>query len=90
MITQVLKTPPPPIFIGLREQHYKKYTVPTYLLEQPIGNQIPTNLYQQRLWEQPVVKGDIQNEKIRLPPLEVHFGVGGCDRTDSARRAGQE
>ena len=23
-------------------------------------------------------KGDIPNEKIRLPPLEVHFGVGGC------------
>ena len=22
-------------------------------------------------------KGDIPNEKIRLPPLEVHFGVGG-------------
>ena len=28
-------------------------------------------------------KGDIPNEKIRLPPLEVHFGVRGCDRTDS-------
>ena len=31
-------------------------------------------------------KGDIPNENFRLPPLEVHFGVGGCDRTDSARR----
>ena len=31
-----------------------------------------------------LVKGDIPNEKIRLPPLEVHFGVGGCGRTDSA------
>ena len=29
-------------------------------------------------------KCDIPNEKIRLPPLEVHFGVGGCGRTDSA------
>ena len=29
-------------------------------------------------------KGDIPNEKIRLPPLEVHFGVGGCGHTDSA------
>ena len=35
-------------------------------------------------------KGDIPNEKIRLPPLEVHFGVGGCGRTDSAGGAGQE
>ena len=35
-------------------------------------------------------KGDIPNEKIRLPPLEVHFGVGGCGRTDSAGTAGQE
>ena len=25
-------------------------------------------------------KGDIPNEKIRLPPLEVHFEVGGCGR----------
>ena len=24
-----------------------------------------------------------QSKKIRLPPLEVHFGVGGCGRTDS-------
>ena len=29
-------------------------------------------------------KGDIPNEKNRLPPLEVDFGVGGCGRTDSA------
>ena len=28
-------------------------------------------------------KGDIPNEKIRLPPLEVHFRVEGCGRTDS-------
>ena len=35
-------------------------------------------------------KGDIPNEKIRLPPLEVHFGVGVCGRTDIAGRAGQE
>ena len=35
-------------------------------------------------------KGDIPNEKIRLPSLEVHFGVGGCRRTDSAVGAGQE
>ena len=35
-------------------------------------------------------KGDIPNENIRLPPLEVHFGVGGCGRTDSAVGAGQE
>ena len=35
-------------------------------------------------------KGDIPNEKIRLPPLEVHFGVGVCGRTDSAGGAGQE
>ena len=31
-----------------------------------------------------------QSKKIRLPPLEVHFGVGGCGRTDSAGGAGQE
>ena len=37
-----------------------------------------------------LVKGDIPNEKIRLPPLEVHFEVGGCGRTDSAGGAGQE
>ena len=30
------------------------------------------------------VKGNIPNEKIRLPPLEVHFGIGGCGRTVSA------
>ena len=35
-------------------------------------------------------KGDIPNENFRLPPLEVHFGVGGCGRTDSAGGAGQE
>ena len=35
-------------------------------------------------------KGDIPNKKIRLPPLEVDFGVGGCGRTDSAWGAGQE
>ena len=29
-------------------------------------------------------KGDIPNEEIRIPPLEVHFGVGGCGHTDSA------
>ena len=29
-------------------------------------------------------KGDIPNENFRLPPLEVHFGIGGCGRTDSA------
>ena len=34
-------------------------------------------------------KGDIPNEKYRLPPLEVHFGVGGCGRTDSAGGDGQ-
>ena len=33
-------------------------------------------------------KGDIQNEKIRLPPLEVHFGVGGCGPTDSVGGGG--
>ena len=27
---------------------------------------------------------------LSLSLLEVHFGVGGCDRTDSAGRAGQE
>ena len=27
-------------------------------------------------------KGDIPNEKIRLPPLEVHFGVGGCGQNE--------
>ena len=36
------------------------------------------------------VKGDIPNEKIRLPPLKVHFGIGGCGRTVSAGGAGQE
>ena len=35
-------------------------------------------------------KGDIPNEKNRLPRLEVHFGVEGCGRTDSAGGAGQE
>ena len=35
-------------------------------------------------------KGDIPNEKNRLPPLEVHFGIGGCGRTVSAGGAGQE
>ena len=35
-------------------------------------------------------KGDIPNENFRLPPLEVHFRVGGCGRTDSARGAGQD
>ena len=35
-------------------------------------------------------KGDIPNEKNRLPPLEVYFGVGGCGLTDSAGGAGQE
>ena len=35
-------------------------------------------------------KGDIPNENFRLPPLEVHFGIGGCGRTDSAGGAGQE
>ena len=35
-------------------------------------------------------KGDIPNENFRLPPLEVHFGVGGCGCTDSAGGAGQE
>ena len=35
-------------------------------------------------------KGDIPNEKIRLPPLEVHFGIGGCGRTVSAGGAGQD
>ena len=35
-------------------------------------------------------KGDIPNEKISLLSLEVHFGVGGCRRTDSAGGAGQE
>ena len=29
-------------------------------------------------------KGDIRNENFRLPPLEVHFGIGGCGHTDSA------
>ena len=33
-------------------------------------------------------KGDIPNEKIRLPSLEVNFGVGGCGHTDSAGGAG--
>ena len=35
-------------------------------------------------------KGDIANEKYRLPPLEVQLEVGGCGRTDRAGRAGQE
>ena len=35
-------------------------------------------------------KGDIPNEKTRLPLLEVHFRVGGCGRADSAGGAGQE
>ena len=35
-------------------------------------------------------KGDIPNENFRLPPLELHFGVGGCGRTDSAGEAGQD
>ena len=35
-------------------------------------------------------KGDIPNENFRLPPLEVHFGIGGCGRTVSAGGAGQE
>ena len=29
-------------------------------------------------------KGDIPNENFRFPPLEFHFGVGGCGRTDSS------
>ena len=29
-------------------------------------------------------KGNVPNEKIRLPPLEVYFGVGGCGHTDGA------
>ena len=29
-------------------------------------------------------------KKIRLPPLEVHFGIRGCGRTVSAGGAGQE
>ena len=33
-------------------------------------------------------KGDIPNEKIRLPPLEVHFEVGGCGHTDSTGGTG--
>ena len=32
----------------------------------------------------------IPSEKISLPPLEVHLGVGGCCGTDSAGGAGQE
>ena len=53
-------------------------------------------LFPQALWERHVllsfwlVKGDIPNEKNRLLPLEVHLGVGGCGRTDSAEGAGQE
>ena len=35
-------------------------------------------------------KGVIPNENFRLPPLEVHFGVGGCRRTYCAGGAGQE
>ena len=30
------------------------------------------------------LKGDIPNENFRLPPLEVHFEVGGCGYTNSA------
>ena len=30
------------------------------------------------------LSGDIPNDNFRLPPLEAHFGVGGCGRTDSA------
>ena len=37
-----------------------------------------------------LVKGGLPNEKISLPPLEVHLGVGGCCGTDSAGGAGQE
>ena len=37
-----------------------------------------------------LVKGNIPNENFRPPPLEVHFGVRGCGRTDSAGGAGQE
>ena len=33
-------------------------------------------------------KGDIPNENFMLP-LEVHFRVGGCGRTDSAGGAGR-
>ena len=35
-------------------------------------------------------KGDIPNEKIRLPPLEVHFGVGGCGQNEMVGGFGQE
>ena len=35
-------------------------------------------------------KGDIPNENFWLLPLEVHFVVGGCGRTDSAGGAGKE
>ena len=35
-------------------------------------------------------KGDTPNKNFRLPTLVVHFGVGGCGRTDSAGGAGQE
>ena len=45
-------------------------------------------------WTWPVIgqsqNSDIPNEKIRLPPLEVHFGIGGCGRTVSVGGAGQE
>ena len=84
----------PTIFVGT--------VCPTNLLEQPIGNRfsvptivVGTALFPQRLWEHHVDpsfwlgKGDIPNEKIRLPPLEVHFRVGGCGRT-CAGGAGQE
>ena len=35
-------------------------------------------------------KGDIPNENFRLPPPEVHFGVGYSGRTDSGGGAGQQ
>ena len=54
------------------------FSVPTILVGTPCGSFIR------------VRKGDIPNEKIRLPLLEVHFGIGDCGRTDSAAGAGQE
>ena len=81
----------PTIFVGI--------VSPTNLSEQLIGNQfsvatilVGTALFPQSLWEHLAVpsfwsgKGDIPNEKFRLPPLEAHFGVGGCGQTDSSAR----
>ena len=47
------------------KQHYKKYTVSTNLWEQPIGNQVQTNLWDSvptNLWEHPSNRGGMHME----------------------------